>query len=88
MPSRVLGHNNSSRPYEFGSFSAHANASRSYWPGPETNDQGRVIFPALIPGATYRLSKYEDGKPKVLKLFTVKSGEHLDLGEFEIEFNN
>ncbi len=56
----------------------------NYWPGPKTDSQGRVTFPALIPGATYRLHKYQDGKPIVLKEFSVKSGEQLELGDVTI----
>ncbi|MEN1678504.1 MAG: M56 family metallopeptidase [Planctomycetota bacterium] len=53
--------------------------------GDEPDDQGRVVFPALIPGATYRLRTFVDGKPKVLKEFWVASGEMRDLGEFVID---
>jgi hypothetical protein len=40
---------------------------------PESDAQGRITFPALIPGATYRLRGHDD--------FTVKCGETLDLGD-------
>ena len=60
----------------------------NYWPGPETDTQGNVTFPVLIPGATYRLSTFEDGKPKVLKQFTVESGEQLKLGDIIMHLND
>ena len=51
--------------------------------------QGRVVFPALIPGATYRIvdnsmPRNETGPP-IRKQFTVKPGETLDLGDIRIE---
>ena len=60
----------------------------NYWPAPETDNQGNVVFPALIPGATYRLSAFEDGKPKVLKQFTVESDEQLKLGDVIFDLND
>jgi hypothetical protein len=54
---------------------------------PKTDLQGRIHFPALIPGATYRLSTFEDGKTKILKEFSVESGEQLDLGDLTIDFD-
>ena len=60
----------------------------NYWPGPETDNQGRIRFPALIPGATYRLGTFEDGKPKVIKQFSVESGEQIDLGEISIDLDD
>ena len=57
----------------------------NYRPGPQTDKQGSVTFPALIPGATYRLSTYEDGKPKILKQFSVESGERLTLGDITVD---
>jgi beta-lactamase regulating signal transducer with metallopeptidase domain len=50
--------------------------------------QGRVIFPALIPGAAYRIVDYTpavDGRDDIVrKEFTVKPGETLDLGDILI----
>ena len=62
-------------------------ASTNYWPSPETDGQGHVRFPALIPDATYRLATYEDGKPRVIKQFSVESGEQIDLGEITIDLD-
>jgi protocatechuate 3,4-dioxygenase beta subunit len=49
------------------------------------DEKGRSIYPALIPGATYRLSTYKDGEPVVFKEFSVEPGQQLDLGEFTFE---
>jgi hypothetical protein len=56
---------------------------------PISDDQGRIIFPALIPGATYRVIdrmpfRGPDG-PQLRRDFTVKPGETLDLGDILIE---
>ena len=48
---------------------------------------GYYTFPALIPGATYRLFTREAGDWDY-KDFTVKSGETLDLGEFTPKFDD
>jgi RNA polymerase sigma factor (sigma-70 family) len=48
---------------------------------PVTNVDGRVVFPALIPGALYRIYvQGSDGRPS-RKDFTVKPGESLELGD-------
>ncbi len=50
--------------------------------------QGRVTYPALIPGASYRILDYtattNEGGPAIRKEFTVKPGEALDLGDILI----
>lgn len=62
-----------------------ANIDRTnYWPGPKTDDQGHITFPALIPGATYRLIGSDESGLVVAKEFTVKSRETVDLGEIAI----
>jgi RNA polymerase sigma factor (sigma-70 family) len=50
----------------------------NYANGPVSDAQGRITFPALIPGATYRISQLR-------KDFTVKPAETLDLGDIVIE---
>jgi RNA polymerase sigma factor (sigma-70 family) len=51
--------------------------------------QGRVTFPALIPGATYRVSDMstldDAGGRKTRKLFVAGVGETVDLGDIVIE---
>jgi hypothetical protein len=48
--------------------------------------QGRLEFPALIPGATYRIkdNTIREGRP-LRREFTVKPGEDLDLSDILIE---
>ena len=53
----------------------------NYWPRPKTDDQGRITFPALIPGGTYRLLTAREGKLALAKEFTVKPRETMELGE-------
>jgi hypothetical protein len=52
-----------------------------------SNDQGRLTFPALIPGATYRLfdPTATPSSRRLRKEFVVKAGETLDLGDILIE---
>ena len=57
---------------------------------PVSDSQGRIVFPALIPGATYRIGDHTaraaSGRLGVIrKEFTVKPGETLDLGDIVIE---
>jgi len=56
----------------------------NYWPGPATNENGEMTFPALIPGARYRFINFVDGDPQVAKEFVAKSGETYDMGEIEV----
>ncbi len=56
---------------------------------PASDDQGQIVFPALIPGTTYQIvdrstAGAEPG-PQLRKEFTVKPGEALDLGDMLIE---
>jgi len=46
---------------------------------------GRIAFPALVPGATYRLSIPGTTGTQPDKDFTVKPSETLDLGDILIE---
>jgi RNA polymerase sigma factor (sigma-70 family) len=61
----------------------------NYVDGPVTDSQGRVVLPALIPGATYRVydrtTDDSESGPQLRKEFTVKPGETLDLGDILIE---
>jgi RNA polymerase sigma factor (sigma-70 family) len=57
---------------------------------PATDAQGRISFPALIPGATYRISDfstlYTDKRSiQLRKEFAVKPGESVELGDILLE---
>ncbi len=59
-----------------------------YGQGIVSDNQGRVTFPALIPGATYRI--YDDDRrgdtgPQLRSEFVVRSGEALELGDILVE---
>jgi RNA polymerase sigma factor (sigma-70 family) len=61
----------------------------NYEKDPVSDTQGQIVFPALIPGATYRIQdrtaiRSPAGIP-TRKEFTVKPGETLDLGDILIE---
>jgi RNA polymerase sigma factor (sigma-70 family) len=58
----------------------------NYLDGSISDTHGTVTFPALIPGATYRIqdSSDEDGK-QLRRTFTVKPDETLDLGDILIQ---
>jgi hypothetical protein len=59
-----------------------------WWPGPRTDQQGRCTFPALIPGANYRLDVFDKAASKwVTKDFSVASGETLQLPEMVIKLD-
>ncbi len=61
----------------------------NYPQSPVSDSQGRIVFPGLIPGATYRINDRttvrDEKGPQVRKEFTVKPGEPLDLGDILIE---
>jgi hypothetical protein len=63
-----------------------ANIDRhNYWQAAPTDKEGRITFPALIPGVTYRIIEYSgDGNP-VRKEFTVESGKTRDLGDITVK---
>ncbi|TWT35360.1 Regulatory protein BlaR1 [Posidoniimonas corsicana] len=64
-----------------------ANIDRqNYWPGPKTDDQGRITLPALIPGALYRIINFVDGQPKAAAEFKVEPGERIELGDIALNF--
>jgi len=54
----------------------------------QSDAQGRLTFPALIPGATYRIEDFTPtfggGEPVIRKEFTAQPGEALDLGDILI----
>ena len=50
----------------------------------KADEDGKTLFPALIPGATYRFIQMKNDKATVTD-FTVKPGETRNLGEFVIE---
>jgi RNA polymerase sigma factor (sigma-70 family) len=52
---------------------------------PASDADGRISFPALIPGVTYRLYDYSGPSRPFRKEFTAKPGETLDLGDILIE---
>ena len=59
--------------------------SINYADGPVSDALGRIAFPALVPGATYRRTPSGTrGAPRSDE-FTVKPGETLDLGDIVIE---
>jgi protocatechuate 3,4-dioxygenase beta subunit len=56
----------------------------NYWDKVKTDDAGRVTFPALIPGATYHLDRWEKNNWVPHKEFTVEAGATIDLGDVTI----
>jgi RNA polymerase sigma factor (sigma-70 family) len=56
----------------------------NYWDKVRTDAQGRITFPALIPGATYRVARWEKDDWVPHKEFTVESGKTIDLGDIVI----
>ena len=61
----------------------------NYEPNPVSDAQGRITFPALIPGASYRIVDRTPFRgpegPQVRKEFTVKRGVMMELGDILIE---
>jgi hypothetical protein len=58
----------------------------NYADGPVSDTQGRVVFPALIPGATYQIQNLsEEADRPIRKEFAVKTGETVELGDIRIE---
>jgi hypothetical protein len=61
----------------------------NYEKNPASDAQGRIVFPALVLGATYRIIDRTTARtpsgPQLRKEFTVKPGERLDLGDILIE---
>jgi hypothetical protein len=61
----------------------------NYRKDPVSDAQGRITFPALIPGATYRIVDRTPFRgvegPQVRKEFSVRPAEDLELGDILIE---
>ena len=57
----------------------------NYPNAPQSNAEGRIVFPALIPGASYRVFLPNGTGPIIRKAVSVKSGEAFDLGDISIE---
>jgi hypothetical protein len=55
--------------------------------GRHTDDEGRITLPALIPGATYRITGGYDPKEGFrFKDFKVESGQRLDLSDLKLDW--
>ncbi|APZ95359.1 M56 family metallopeptidase [Fuerstiella marisgermanici] len=50
----------------------------------KTDKNGEIVYPALIPGATYRFNSRIDGKWQIVKQFKPESGKTYDMGRIEI----
>jgi hypothetical protein len=62
-----------------------ANIDRhNYWHSVKADAKGRVTFPALIPGATYRVRRWEKEYWVPHKEFTAEAGKTIDLGDVPI----
>ncbi|QDV15433.1 Methicillin resistance mecR1 protein [Gimesia panareensis] len=49
-----------------------------------TNTQGKITFPALIPGAIYRCTTIVDGRPQTVDEFVVQPEKLHDIGNVEV----
>ncbi len=59
--------------------------STNYIPPPKSDENGLITFPALIPGAPYRILTFENQTiPQVQAEFSVEAGQSLDLGDLQI----
>ena len=52
----------------------------------KTDDHGKITYPALIPGATYRFIDFKDGEPTIAKEFVAQSSEEFDMGKIVVDF--
>jgi RNA polymerase sigma factor (sigma-70 family) len=58
-----------------------ANVDRqNYWNGPRTDADGRISFPALIPGVTYQIPTFRKGEAALGREFVAASGKTFDAG--------
>lgn len=74
---------NASRPKEFRAdetILSNIDRVNYYSFTPPVDDTGQITFPALIPGATYRIYAND----RCIKTFTIESGQTLDLGKIVI----
>ncbi|MFV1991739.1 MAG: hypothetical protein ACC652_13490, partial [Acidimicrobiales bacterium] len=65
-----------------------SNIDRTNYPGvksDDTNQEGRVRLPVLIPGATYRIITPDGGDSSIAKEFVAESGKTTDLGDIVVE---
>jgi hypothetical protein len=63
-----------------------ANIDRTnHWHSAKSDEQGQLTLPALIPGASYRITAARGGRLQVVKEFQVKASETLDLGDIVVE---
>ena len=60
-----------------------ANLDRDRYRDLKTDTNGRMTFPTLIPGATYRIIVFNQPVKTEIE-FTVKPGEAKDLGDLKI----
>jgi RNA polymerase sigma factor (sigma-70 family) len=72
------------KAYDKGELAADAEAVSNidrvnHWDGPLTDKEGRVTFPALIPGATYRIVEVGDKENMVKCEFKAESGKTIKL---------
>lgn len=64
-----------------------SNVHGGSYPDIKTDSEGRVFYPALIPGATYRHPKAVDGKWSIAKEFKAESGKTFDIGKIVVELD-
>ena len=61
-----------------------SNLDRDRYRDLKTDADGRMTFPTLIPGATYRISVYNQPVKTQID-FTVQPGETKDLGDLKVQ---
>ena len=65
-----------------------SNVDRVNNPGPRNSDsdaEGIIRLPVLIPGATYRIRAHTNGEYRAIKDFVAESGKTVDLGDLVID---